>query len=125
MMTADKIASRMLGQPVVTFDKLAASAIAELGNMNMPLDLVAYQKGDDRFLLMSNNKRGVMKISTEDLDKAAAINAPVGGGGTAGQKFETVADWKGVVQLERLNDTHAVVLATHEGHSDLKTLALP
>lgn len=33
MMTADKIASRMLGQPVVTFDKLAASAIAELGNM--------------------------------------------------------------------------------------------
>lgn len=33
MVTADKIASRMLGQPVVTFDQLAASAIAELGNM--------------------------------------------------------------------------------------------
>lgn len=33
MITADKIASKMIGQPVVTFDQLAASAIAELGNM--------------------------------------------------------------------------------------------
>lgn len=33
MITADKIASRMIGAPVVTFDQLAASAIAELGNM--------------------------------------------------------------------------------------------
>ena len=31
--TADKVASVMLGQPVLTFDQLAASAIAELGNM--------------------------------------------------------------------------------------------
>ena len=33
MITADKIASRMIGTPVLTFDQLAASAIAELGNM--------------------------------------------------------------------------------------------
>lgn len=33
LMTADKLASVMLGQPVKTFDQLAASAIAELGNM--------------------------------------------------------------------------------------------
>lgn len=33
MITADKIAGKMLGTPVVTFDQLAASAIAELGNM--------------------------------------------------------------------------------------------
>ncbi len=31
--TADKVASVMMGQPVPTFDQLAASAIAELGNM--------------------------------------------------------------------------------------------
>ena len=31
--TADKIASVMIGQPIKTFDQLAASAIAELGNM--------------------------------------------------------------------------------------------
>lgn len=33
LMTADKIASVMLGQQIRTFDQLAASAIAELGNM--------------------------------------------------------------------------------------------
>lgn len=33
MVTADKIASLMIGQTVVQFDQLAASAIAELGNM--------------------------------------------------------------------------------------------
>jgi chemotaxis protein CheX len=33
MVTADRIASKMIGAPVVTFDGLAASAIAELGNM--------------------------------------------------------------------------------------------
>jgi len=33
IVAADKIASQMLGQSIVTFDQLAASAIAELGNM--------------------------------------------------------------------------------------------
>jgi chemotaxis protein CheX len=33
LITADKIASHMLGQPIRTFDQMAASAIAELGNM--------------------------------------------------------------------------------------------
>lgn len=33
IVTADKVASKMLGQTIVTFDQLAASAIAELGNM--------------------------------------------------------------------------------------------
>ncbi|MBL8064218.1 MAG: chemotaxis protein CheX [Chthonomonadaceae bacterium] len=31
--SADKVASTMLGQTIVSFDQLAASAIAELGNM--------------------------------------------------------------------------------------------
>jgi chemotaxis protein CheX len=33
LVTADKIASSMIGQPIKTFDQLAASAIAELCNM--------------------------------------------------------------------------------------------
>ena len=32
-LTVDKVASLMLGQPIHTFDPLAASAVAELGNM--------------------------------------------------------------------------------------------
>jgi chemotaxis protein CheX len=33
LQTADRIATAMIGVPIRTFDKLAASAIAELGNM--------------------------------------------------------------------------------------------
>jgi chemotaxis protein CheX len=33
LLTADKMASVMLGQPIRTFDQLAASAIGEFGNM--------------------------------------------------------------------------------------------
>jgi len=33
LITADRVATQMLGHPVVTFDQMAASAIAELGNM--------------------------------------------------------------------------------------------
>jgi chemotaxis protein CheX len=33
LITADKIASKMIGEPIRTFDQLAASAIAELANM--------------------------------------------------------------------------------------------
>lgn len=33
IVTAETVASKMLGQSIVTFDQLAASAIAELGNM--------------------------------------------------------------------------------------------
>lgn len=107
-------------------DTVRGTTVAELGNRNQPLDMIAYKKDGRDFLLLANSVRGVMKISTDDLDKAAGIEAPVGGGGTAGQKFETIADWTGVVQLEQLNDTHAVVLTqTTDGHGDLKTLLLP
>ena len=101
------------------------TTVAELGNHNQPLDMIAYKKDGQDFLLLANSAHGIMKISTVDLDKAVGIEAPVGGGGTAGQKFEKIADWKGVVQLERLNETHAVVLTLTDGRGDLKTLALP
>lgn len=105
--------------------QVKGTTVAELGNRNQPLDMVAYKKDGQDFLLLANSARGVMKISTDDLDRAVGIEAPVGGGGTAGQPFETLADWKGVVQLERLNETHAVVLEMTDGRSDLKTLAFP
>lgn len=45
MVTADRVASKMIGAPVVTFDQLAASAIAELGNMISGNSLRLLSKG--------------------------------------------------------------------------------
>jgi len=105
-------------------EKIQGTTVAELGNRNQPLDMIVYQKGGKDFLLMANSARGVMKISTENLADAKGITAPVGG--TAGQPYETIEGLKGVVQLDRLNDTHAVILVkTDDGAQHLQTVELP
>jgi hypothetical protein len=103
--------------------KVRGTTVAELGNMNQPLDIIAYQKDGKNFLLLANAARGVMKISTEGLLTREGINQPVRG--TAGQPYEKVASWKGVKQLDQLDDANAIVLIEDGGKSDLRTLPLP
>lgn len=106
--------------------KTKGTTVAELGNRNKPLDMITYLKDGKTFLLMSNSARGVMKISTENIAKNEGLTAPVTGGGTAGQPFETIKELDGVVQLDRLNDTHAVILVQSGATTqDLRTVALP
>ncbi|MEP3478970.1 MAG: hypothetical protein ABJZ55_06970 [Fuerstiella sp.] len=106
-------------------DKVKATTVAELGNRNRPLDMIRYDKDGAEFLLLSNSARGVMKISTAGLTENKGLTKPVRGGGVAGQGFETVDSMSGVVQMDKLNETHAVVLVDHDGSLDLKTVALP
>lgn len=106
--------------------KTRGTTVAELGNRNRPLDMIVYKKDGKDYLLMANSARGVMKISTENIQRKDGLTAPVTGGGTAGQTYETIAEWKGVTQLDKLNDTHAIVLIQPEGGAaQLKTVPLP
>lgn len=105
--------------------KVRGTTVAELGNMNQPLDIVLYEKGGDKFLLISNTRRGVMKVSTKDIGRKEGITEPVKGGGVAGQTYETIKDLEGAVQLDKLNDTQAVVVLSKEGALALKTVNLP
>jgi hypothetical protein len=120
--------------PLVTFpvaalkpgEKIRGKTVAELGNRNQPLDMIVYEKGGKQFLLLANSARGVMKISTEAIDKQPALTEAVGGGGTAGLKYDTIADLKDVIQLDKLNDTTALVLVgAQQGPKSLQTVALP
>ena len=107
-------------------ETVRGTTVAELGNRNRPLDMIVYKKGGKDYLLMANSSRGVMKISTDDIENNKGITEPVSGGNTAGQPYETIENLKGVVQLDRLNDKHAVVLVQQEnGSQDLQTIALP
>ena len=104
-------------------EKVRGTTVAELGNRNMPLDLVAYRKGDENFLLLSNTARGVMKISTKDIGRETGITEPVKE--TAGQTYETIKDLEGTVQFDRLNDERIVVIVQKEGVLSLRTVMLP
>lgn len=105
--------------------KIKGTTVAELGNRNRPLDMISYTKDGSDFLLLSNSARGVMKITTAGLGDNDGLSEPVRGGGAAGQGFETVDSLQGVVQMDKLNDSHAVVLMDNDGKLDMKTVELP
>lgn len=115
-----------LGEVAKATSTYRGTTVAELGNRNQPLDMIVYEKDGDKFLLMANSARGVMKVSTDDIERNDGLTEPVRGGGVAGQKYESIDDWKGVVQLDKLNDTTAVIITKAEGQPTvLKTVELP
>lgn len=104
--------------------KIQGITVAELGNRNRPLDMFVYEKDGKQFILMANSSRGVMKISTDGIERQEGITQPIRG--TAGQPYETLAQLKDVVQLDRLNSHSAVALIEQEdGSIDLQTIPLP
>jgi hypothetical protein len=106
--------------------KIKGKTIAELGNRNRPLDMIVYENGGKHYLLMANSSRGVMKITTDQIESAESITAPVPDGNNKGLSFETIKDWTGVEQLERFDNKHAVLVRrAADGAMTLETLPLP
>jgi hypothetical protein len=106
--------------------KVTGTTVAELGNRNKPLDIIVYNKGGKDYALMANSARGVMKIGLDGVDKAEGLTKPVTGGGTAGVKFETITSLEGVVQLDRLDAEHALLVVKGKNNAlSLKTIDLP
>ncbi len=104
--------------------KLKGKTIAELGNRNRPLDMIVYQRDGKTYLLMANSSRGVMKITTDNIESAESITAPVTD--KKGLAYQTIESWTGVDQLDRFDSKHAVVVRRGEGGSlNLETLPLP
>ena len=119
--------------PLVTFPvedlqpgrKVRGRTIAELGNRNRPLDMIIYEKDGSDHILMSNNSRGVMKMSAEGLRDYDHIGSPLADEATAGVPYETL-DLSDVEQLDQLDSERAVIMTrTSTGSIDLKTIALP
>jgi hypothetical protein len=104
--------------------KVKGKTIAELGNRNRPLDMIVYQKDGKDFLLLANSSRGIMKISTESIEKAESITERVAD--KKGQTYETIESWQGVDQLDLLDAKNAVVVRRVDGGSlNLESMALP
>jgi hypothetical protein len=107
--------------------KVEGKTVAELGNMNRPLDIISYQKEGKTFLLLANSARGVMKINPETIAQQEAIKDPVRGGGRAGLPYDTLGELKGVEHLDKLGDSHALLLVRtgQDKHLNLESIVLP
>jgi hypothetical protein len=104
--------------------KVKGTTIAELGNMNQPIDMISYSKDGKEYLLSANSRHGLLKIATNEFASAEPISARING--TAGVKFEKIAEFKNdVKQLDKFDDARAIVLLQVSGGFDLKTIPLP
>jgi hypothetical protein len=104
-------------------NKVKGTTIAELGNGNRPLDMIVYTKGGKPYILMANSSRGVMKLPADSLETYQPITQRIPE--KAGVPYETIADLKGVQQLDKLDDGNALVLISANGSMDLRTVPLP
>jgi hypothetical protein len=86
--------------------------------------MIVYQKGGKDYLLLANNSRGVMKISTDQIEGSESITARVAD--KKGLAYETIESWTKVEQLDRLDPQHAIVLRRGDGDSlNIESLPLP
>ena len=93
--------------------------VAELGNWNVPLDIIQMEKEGKTYLLMANSSRAVMKIS---VDQVANFNDSLTErvaerSGTAGVDFINLP-FVNVQQLAKLSDKQFIMLQ-RKGNGDL------
>jgi len=100
--------------------KVKGKTVAELGNMNRPLDMIAYQKDGKDYLLLANSARGIMKVSTDKIEAVNAITEHVSD--KAGLTYETVKDVTGVEQLATFDANNALVVRKTESGQNLEAL---
>lgn len=93
--------------------------IAELGNWNTPLDIIEMEKDGNRYILMANSARALMKIKMADIESfGEALTSRVEErSGTAGVDFINLP-FVNVQQLAKLNDTQFLMLQ-RESSGDL------
>ncbi len=104
--------------------KIKGTTVAELGNHNRPLDMVVYKKDGKDYLLMSNSARGLMKVDVTAIDRTDGITSRIPE--TAGLPYETIKQYKGVDQLDRLDTDRALLLVRSDtGSLSLQAIQLP
>jgi hypothetical protein len=103
--------------------KVKGKTVAELGNMNRPIDMIAYQKDGKDYLLLANSARGVMKVSTDKIEETQGITQHVSD--KAGLTYETIKDVSGVEQLAAFDANNALVVRKTDKGQDLEALPLP
>jgi hypothetical protein len=114
--------------PLVLFplDELKAGThvkgrtVAEMGNMNTPVDMIKLTEGNQTYLVLANDRRPVAKVpynAVEDFQGTLTERVA----GTAGVTFSQLPLDK-VVQLDKLDENRAVILQKKaDGALDLWT----
>jgi hypothetical protein len=80
--------------------------VADLGAMNTPIDMVAYSRAGDEYLLVSNIRHPLMKIACRDIDQQPALVEPREPVGVPREALPH----EGVTRMANLNGSHVLML---------------
>jgi hypothetical protein len=108
--------------------QIKPALIADVGSGNQPLDMVPYRKDGREFILISNTRRGVMKLNAANMENHRVVNSPERPDPDIfGMSYETVETLKGVTQLAGVDSANAMVLSqpAPADAMNLTTIALP
>ena len=85
--------------------------VAELGNWNTPLDIIEMEKEGERYVLMANSNRALMKIKVSNIEGFgdSLTERVQERAGTAGVDFINLP-FVNVQQLDKLNETTFVMI---------------
>lgn len=103
--------------------KVTGASIAELGRHNSPLDMIAYTKDGHSYLLAANTNRGVLRIAADGIESYEEITPATRT--TREMPVKRIPDWREVRQLEKFDESNALVLAGIRGALALYTIPLP
>ncbi|MBO0867656.1 MAG: hypothetical protein J2P15_03740 [Micromonosporaceae bacterium] len=98
--------------------KTVGRTVAELGAVNQPLDMVAFEQDGQEHLLVANTAHGLVKIACRDIDAQAPLTEPTEPVGVP-RKTE---DLQGVTRLANLNSGYVLALQTEAGRTHLRSL---
>ncbi|MEO0897334.1 MAG: hypothetical protein AAFY71_13090 [Bacteroidota bacterium] len=100
-------------------EHLKGRTVAELGNWNTPVDMIVMEKEDEKYLLIANTNRAVMKIKFSDIEsfEGNLTERIKERGGTEGVDFIALP-WVNVLQLDKLDQDRFVMLK-REANGDL------
>ena len=80
--------------------------VAELGSMNTPLDMVAFNQGGDEYVLVSNSRHPLLKFAAADIDVQEALVTPTEPVGAPRQALPH----EGVTRMASWNGSHILML---------------
>jgi hypothetical protein len=121
--------------------KVKGISVIELGSGNKPVDMFTYQKDGQEYVLANSYRRRhaekpispspywTVRFERSLLGENEKINENAAqrlSDGPAAARMKMVDTFHGVMQMDQLNDSRALVLRSDgQGHVDLETLDLP
>ncbi len=102
-------------------EQVKGKTVAELGSHNRPLDLVAYVRDGEEYLLVCNDRHPLMKIACKDIDQQGPLTEPTEPVGAPRQTLPH----PGVKRMANLNGSHVLMMQEDDaGNTHLRSYSI-